>query len=63
MPKEIFELLRNVRVRGERLRIALADGFKETEPSAAAVRPKAPRAKKDKQRARKQKDKGKRAKA
>lgn len=62
MPKEIFELLRNVRVRGERLRIALAEGFKESEAAPATARPKAPRAKKDKQRARKQKDKGKRTK-
>ena len=33
MPRDLFEHLRNVRVRGERLRIALADGFDENEES------------------------------
>jgi ATP-dependent RNA helicase DeaD len=31
MPNDLFQHLRNVRVRGERLRIALADGFDESE--------------------------------
>lgn len=35
MPRDLFEHLRNVRVRGERLRIALADGFRENAEDAA----------------------------
>jgi len=63
MPKEIFELLRKVRVCGERLRIALAAGFEETPAPDGKGRPPAPRAKKEKHRARKQKNKGKGKKA
>jgi len=40
MPKDVFQHLRNVRVRGERLRIAAADGFSETDDGKEHRRPK-----------------------
>ena len=64
MPKEIFEHLRKVRVRGERLRIAPDSEFETGRPrlDISPDKPKKPKKKKNKNRERQRKDKGKRTK-
>lgn len=69
MPRDLFQHLRNVRVRGERLRIALADGFDENAedggprpPFKARAKPKSKpkHAKRKGEKKAKSKNKGKR---
>lgn len=73
MPRDLFQHLRNVRVRGERLRIALADGFDENagegtprppfkaNPKKAKPKTKSKHVKRKGEKKEKSKNKGKRA--